>query len=258
MIKLGPAGNCDKDIISSVKRLKVLGLDAQEVEFTYGVNLSIARAKEAGELAKSLGIELSVHAPYYINLLSEEKKKITASKNRILMSAERAHFLNAAHLVFHAAYYGKLSRQEAYSRVKEEIVDLMAEIKKRKWHVVLAPETTGKASQFGDLDELLKLSKEAGCGLCVDFAHLKARTQGSMGYDEMVQRIKHEKHVHSHFSGIEYTAKGERRHLVTPENDITALLTELVKAKVDITIINESPVTWRDSLKMKKILEALR
>lgn len=259
MIKLGPAGNCAKDIIESIKRLKnELKLDAQEVEFTYGVNLKAARAKEAGVLAKKLGIDLSVHAPYYINLLSEEKQKITASKGRILLSAERANQLNANLVVFHIGYYGKLDREKAYHLVKKEILDLMREIKKRNWSVNLAPETTGKASQFGDLDELLKLSKETGCSLCIDFAHLKARTNGKMSYEEMVQKIKHHKHVHSHFSGVEYGEKGERRHKITPESEIKGLLKELLKAKVDITIINESPVTWEDSLKMKEILNKLK
>ncbi len=258
MIKLGPAGNCAKDIISSIRRLKEeLKLDAQEVEFTYGVNLSNARAKEAGELAKRLGIELSVHAPYYINLLSEEKKKVIASKGRILLAAERAHYLNAKFVVFHPGYYGKLSKEKAYDLIKKEIVDLMKTIKKKKWNVRLAPETTGKESQFGSLDELLKLAKETGCSFCIDFAHLKARTLGKMSYKEMVQRIKHHGHIHSHFSGVEYTGKGERRHKVTPENEIRELLKELLKAKLDITIINESPVTWQDSLKMKKIFEEL-
>jgi deoxyribonuclease-4 len=259
MIKLGPAGNCDKDILSSIKRLKEgLGLGAQEVEFTYGVNMSLGLARQAGELARKEGIELSVHAPYYINLLSEEKAKIAASKKRILMAAERGHYLGATFIVFHAGFYGRLGKEEAYEGIKKEILELQKEIKKKKWNAKLAPETTGKLTQFGNLDELLKLSKETRCSLCIDFAHLKARTNGKMTYKEMIEKIKGRGHIHSHFSGIEFTAKGERNHKITPEAEIKELLRELIRAKIDITIINESPVTWKDSLKMKEILKNLK
>lgn len=259
MIKFGPAGNCDKDILSSIARLRdELNLDAQEVPFTYGVNMGIELAKKAGLLAKQKNIDISVHAPYYVNLLSDEKAKIAASKQRILMAAERGHYLGATHIVFHAGFYGKLGREEAYAGVKKGIIEMLQEIKKKGWNVKLAPETTGKASQFGDLDELLKLSKETGCGFCIDFAHLKARTNGKMSYEEMVDKIKGKGHIHSHFSGVHYTAKGERNHEVTPEAEIKDLLREIVNAKLDITIINESPVTWKDALKMKALLERMR
>ncbi|MCP3686457.1 MAG: TIM barrel protein [bacterium] len=257
MIRLGTAGNCEKDILSSLKRLKEFGIDAQEVEFTYGVNMTLDTAKKAGKLAKELGIKLSIHAPFYINLASAEKHKIAASKKRILDSAERGHYLNATHIVFHAAFYGKRTHEETYEMVKQEILDMQLYMEKKKWNTSLAPETTGKASQFGSLDELLKLSKETGCKICIDFAHLRAR-EGKINYKEVFDKIKHIKHVHAHFSGIEYTAKGERRHLVMNEKDIEPLLKEIIKRKTDITIISESPVTWQDALKMKAVLEHLR
>ena len=256
-ILLGPAGNCAGGILESLHRLKELGLDCQEVEFTYGVKMQNSLAKEAGELAKELGIALSVHAPYYVNLSSENKKKVEASKSRIMMSCERGNYLGATAIVFHAGFYQGRTKEQTYEIIKEALVDLQARIKEKGWHVKLAPETTGKASQFGDLDELLHLRKETKCELCVDFAHLRARQNGKIDYDEVFGKLKGIPHLHCHFSGIEFTAKGERRHLDMNESEIKELLNAIVKHKQDCTIISESPITWEDSLKMKKILESL-
>jgi len=124
----------------------------------------------------------------------------------------------------------------------------------KKFNVVLCPETTGKKSQFGSLDELVKLSKETGCGVCVDFAHLLAR-DGKVDYDDVLKKIKDVKEITGHFSGIEYSEKGERRHILTNEKDIEKLLKALKKHKINIAIINESPDPFGDAVKSKKILE---
>jgi len=252
MIKFGPAGT-GMSSLEGVKQIAKLGLGAVEIEFTYGVRMSNQLAKEVGDEAKKLKLDLSVHAPYYINLASEDKKKIEASKIRILQSCERAHYLNAKYVVFHPAFYGKRSHEEVYGMVKEAVADMQQVIKKKGWNVVLAPETTGKKSQFGDIDELLKLKKETGCHLTVDFAHIKAR-EGKIDYKEVFDKLKQVKHIHAHFSGIDFTPKGERRHLITSRQDLAPLLAEIKKRKADITIINESPDPVGDSLKAKKLL----
>lgn len=258
MIKVGPGGTSGLGYFEGLKKIKELNLSALEVEFTYGVRMSNSDAKEIGKLAKKLNISLSVHAPYYINLVSLEKPKIKASKVRILQSCERAHHLNATHVVFHAAFYGKREKQDVYNMVKKEIIDMNKIIKKNKWNTNLAPETTGKGSQFGNLDELLMLSKETGCSFCVDFAHLKARNNGVINYNEVFNKLKGIKHIHSHFSGIEWTEKGERRHLLTKEADLRPLLKHIIKRKKSITIINESPDPIGDSIKTKRIIEKLK
>lgn len=257
MIKLGPAGTSGLGYPNGLIHCKELGLDALEVEFTHSVHMDNAKAKLAGEAAKKIKLDLSVHAPYYINLASEEKAKITASKKRILDSCERAHYLGAKYVVFHAGFYGKKEKEDVYSMISNGIDDMQKTIKAKKWKVVLAPETTGKHSQFCGLDTLLRLRKDVKCSLCVDFAHLKARTQGKMAYDEMLDKLKGIKHIHAHFSGIEWTPKGERRHLLTQAKDIKELLNSLLKYKADVTIINESPDPIGDALKMKNILEKM-
>lgn len=254
MMRIGPGGTAGLGYEEGLKEINRLKLDSLEVEFTYGVRMTNEEAQGVGKIAKKLGVRLSIHAPYYINLASKEKPKVHASKTRILQSCERAHHMGATHVVFHAGFYQGRDKEEIYQIIKKEIEDLLKTIKQKKWKVILALETTGKASQFGDLDELLKMSKETRCGICVDFSHLKARSNGKIEYREIIEKIKGLKHVHAHFSGIEFGEKGERRHLLTPEKEIKELVGLLVKNKIDITLINESPDPIGDSAKTKRIL----
>ena len=253
-ILLGVAGTSGLGYPKGLEKCKELSLDCLEVEFTYGVNMSNSNAKEIGELAKKLNIRLSIHCPYYINLASVDKEKINASIKRILDSCEKGFYLNAHYIVFHPAFYGRYSSKECYEIVKKNIIYMNEKIK--KFNVVLCPETTGKKSQFGSLDELVKLSKETGCGVCVDFAHLLAR-DGRIDYDEVLKKIKDVKNLTGHFSGIEYSEKGERRHILTNEKDIEKLLKALKKYKINIAIINESPDPFGDAVKSKKILDRI-
>ena len=252
-ILFGPAGSAGLGNEEGVKHAKELGLGCMEVEFTYGVRMSNAKAKKVGEIAKKLNIKLSVHGPYYINLASKEKAKLNASKKRILQSCERAHYLGASPVVFHSGFYQGREEKEVYQIIKEQIIDLKKTIKKNKWNVKLAPETTGKKSQFSGLDTLLKLRKETGCDICVDFAHLYAREAGKIDYDGIFKKIKSLPHIHCHFSGINYTAKGERSHKVLDKRFFMPLAKAIKKAKPkSMIIINESPDTYGDAVKMKE------
>ena len=256
MIKLGVAGTGGIGYILALKKLSKLGLNALEVEFTYGVKMTDAAAQDIGRLAKSLEISLSVHAPYYINLASKEPEKITASRKRILDSCAKAHFLGATHVVFHAGFYQGRDPEEIFKIITTEVSELIKTIRRNNWKLCLSLETTGKRTQFGDIDELLRLRKETGCDLCVDFAHLLARN-GKIDYDEVFNKIKTIKHIHAHFSGIEFTAKGERKHLLTKKQDIVLLAKHILRRNLDITIINESPDPLEDALKTKKIFDSL-
>lgn len=256
MIRLGPAGAATVGNIERIKEASRLGLHALEVEFTYGVRMEVKLAKEVGKVAKEEKIELSVHAPYYVNLASLEKEKARVSMKRVIDSCERGHYFawkGKVPIVFHAAYYMKRDPEVVYDIVRDAILEMQEVIEEKKWKVVLCPETTGKKTQFGDIDELLRLSKETGCGLCVDFAHLLAR-EGKIDYDSVMKKLKGLKHVHAHFSGIEYGPKGERRHKLTAVKDMKELVKYLKKYKIDVTIINESPDPFGDSVKMAKLV----
>ncbi len=263
-IKSGPGGFENKGWQEGLEKIHALGLDAAEVEFVYGVNMNAETAKALGDLAKKLGISLSIHAPYYINLASEDKAKIAASKKRIIDSVRSGHEMGAEFVVFHPAFYGKRTPEETYALAKEAIVGMLAEIKKNKWTPKIATETTGKPSQFGSLEELERLSAETGCAVCVDFAHLKARHNGVIDYDKVMTTIAKIKpgHLTSHFSGIEWTEKGERNHKPTDEALIKELLSYLKKHGIGtqqhpLRIINESPQPSEDAALTLKIAKKM-
>ena len=252
-VRIGPAGTGGNSL-EKLQELKKLGLDAVEIQFVRGVKMSNELAKRIGEENRKLGLVLSIHAPYYINLASDDLEKIEASKKRILDSCERGHHMGAKYIVFHAAFYGKLSPEECYQAVKKAIIEMQDAFRNKGWDVVLCPETTGKRSQFGDIDELVRMTKETGCGICVDFAHIEARYAKEYDCRDVVRKIKNINHVTSHFSGIEYTAKGERRHIPIDIKKTKNLLYALKKEKMSITLIIEAPDTWGDALRTKKLL----
>lgn len=260
-IFIGPAG-IGKGA-AGLQAIKAAGLNAAEVEFTYSIYMNAKTAAEIGNFAKKLGINLSIHAPYWINLNSAEKKKVEQSKQRILKCCEIGHYLGASPIVFHPGFYGSMDMNETYKTIKNAIQGMQKVIKQRKWRVSLAPETTGKINVFGDLHEIGMLVKETGCSFCVDFAHLKARSIGRMNYEDILNKLNYNfkkemlSNVHAHFSGVEWTSKGEKRHIITSENEIKLLADAIKKQQgiKSITIINESPNPLGDSIKMKDVFE---
>jgi deoxyribonuclease IV len=257
MIRLGTAGAFGFSYSDACTVLKKHKLHAMEVEFTYGVHMKKEDAMKLKSAASENNIHLSVHAPYYVNLASLEYEKIENSKKRILAAAERADDMGAKYVVFHAGFYHKRDPQVVYQIIKDQVSSLVKEIKKKKFNVKLCPETTGKESQFGSLQELLRLMEDTGCHICIDFSHIYARQLGTIDYDAVMQKITHIDHVHAHFSGIEYTAKGEKRHIPTQKAFIEPFLTALVKHNINITIINESPDMFNDTIMTQKLLEEL-
>jgi deoxyribonuclease-4 len=255
MIKIGPAGSNGMGNLKGVAKVAELGLDCMEVAFTYGVRMDLETACAVGTRAKALGIILSVHAPYYINLASDEKEKYDASKIRILDSCEKAHVMGARKVVFHAGFYQKRTAGQTYDSIKKAIVGMQKRIARKGWQVELCPEITGKPSQFGSLTELLKLEKETGCGITVDFSHLYARQQGEIDYAKILARLP--KKFHAHFSGIEYGDKGERKHVRTTKTFFEPLARALIQRQAEITLISESPKPYEDAVMMKKLIMKL-
>lgn len=271
-IYLGPAGiptvTKEKTTLEGIKTVSQLGLNAMEIEFVRGVKMSDELAKQAGKLAEELGVRLSVHAPYFINLCSLEKEKVEASKKRILESMERASLMNADIVCVHAGYYGRLNEEEAYQKIKGACEDIVEVANKKGWgNTSLALETTGKVSQFGTLEEIIKICKEVKIKIVVDFAHIYARQAGRIDYKEIFDMLKALKleHYNFHFSGIKFspikaTGRGnERYHLPIASNSppFEPLAKEILKRKVNATIISESPLLEQDSLRMKKVFEKL-
>ena len=254
-ILIGPAGSGGRGHLKGITEAARLALDCMEIEFTYGVRMKPEMAESVGTLADEHGLILSVHAPYYINLASYEADKLDASRKRILDSCHRANLMGARIVVFHAGFYQKRTPRETYRIVRDQILDLQKQIRKSGWRVTLCPEITGKPSQFGSLEELLKLKRETGCGITVDFSHLYARHQGKIDYGLILEKLP--KNFHAHFSGIEYGPKGEKKHVRTTRKFFKPLAKELVMRNPDITIICESPAPYEDALMMKRVIKQL-
>ncbi|MCK9568269.1 TIM barrel protein [Candidatus Pacearchaeota archaeon] len=247
MINFGPAGiGPVKDAISNLEKYHELGLKACEIAFTYSIYIKEQDAIEIGKKAKELGIKLSIHAPYWINLNSADKKKVEESKKRILDCCKIGTLMKAYRVVFHSGFYGKMEREETYQNIKKRILEMQDEIKKEKYTPKLAPEIMGKINVFGSVEEISRLVKETGCSFCIDFAHILARYK-SYRIKETLSEFKDSTGLHIHFSGIEYGEKGEKSHKRTSKKDIVKLLSELPKNK-EIIIINESPSPIEDSV----------
>ena len=252
-IEFGPAGlGPTKDAINNLNEFHRLGLKACEISFTHGPYIKKKDdAVAIGNAAKKLGIFLSIHAPYYINLNSKEAEKIEASKKRILKCCEIAHYLGAKRVIFHPGFYSNMKSEEAAIKIKKGINEIIKAIKKNKWNVDLCPEITGKINVFGSIDEIADLVKDTGCSFCIDLAHILARYK-EYKFEE-VKKAFPQKKWHIHFSGIEYGDKGERNHKKTGIGDWKKILTFLKKLDKDVVLICESPAPVKDSIEGNKI-----
>ncbi len=264
----GPAGvplsAKSSSTTAGIERVAELGLGCMEIEFVQGVKMSEASAILVGKLAREKGIALSAHAPYFINLNAKEPEKIIASQQRILQTARIAHLCLAKSIIFHAAFYLDDPPDIVYSQVKKYLQEVVTELRAENNRVVIRPEVTGKNSQFGTLEEVIKLSTEIdGVAPCLDFAHWHARTGKFNSYDEFVEILSQvEKALgkqaladaHIHVSGIAYGKGGETKHLNLKESDFNYI--DLIKALVDYQVgglvIAESPNLEEDALLLQE------
>lgn len=268
-IFLGPGGtpiSCpDSSTLSGIKQVAKLGLNALEVEFVRGVKMRAATAKEVGSLARELNVQLSVHAPYYINLTSERAAVVKASKQRILDSLDRAERMQADVVCVHAAYYGSSTHEQTQAGLADAVSDILDKMKFSSiTHSQLSLETMAKAGQWGTLDEILELRKKLKITPYIDWCHIFARNNGSIDYVEIFEKLEKAKirHISSHFSNSQYnssTKKWQDIHLPMGKTkpEFEPLANEITKRKMDITIISESPALEHDSLKMKRMFEKL-
>jgi len=242
-----------------------LKLGGMEVEFVRGVNMNSKTQAEVKELASNLGLTITAHGPYYINLASPEKEKVSASIKRILDTARVTYACGGYSIAFHAGFYMGADKETVYSQIKSGIEKITGTLKKENINIWVRPETTGKSTQWGDIDEIVRLSKDFDMVLpCVDFSHLHARSGGGFNtYDEFAgifEKIGNElgdyalENFHAHIAGIEYTPKGEKKHLMLKESDMN--YKDLMKAfktfNVKGMIVCESPIMEEDAVLLQE------
>ncbi len=255
--------------IDGILRIAELGLGCMELEFVQGVRMGAAGARLVAETAARAGVELSAHAPYFINLNAREPDKIRASQDRILQTARISSICGAASIVFHAAFYLGDSPGETYNQVKKHLEEVMHQLRRENNRLWIRPEIMGKPSQFGTIDEILNLSTEIeGIAPCIDFAHWHARTDGFNSYPDFASILVKVKerlgdsalgNMHIHVSGINYGKKGETKHLNLAQSDFQYL--ELLRTLKDYNakglVICESPNLEEDALLLQAAYNAL-
>jgi len=256
----------------AIEYIREIGLDAFEIAWVQSVRVTDASCAQMKAAAQAKDVRLSVHAPYYINLNSQTADLMGKSDERLLTAARKGFLAGATDIVFHPGSYHGQPPEEVYQRAKDKLIELTEILRGEGVHVTLRPETMGKSAMFGTLEETIRLSREVeGVAPCIDVAHLHARTGNGTfnSYDEFaamltllrdglgIERGLHSLHVH--ISGIEYTARGERNHVMLEESDLA--WREFLRACHDFdvrgSVVCESPTQEDDALLLQAAWRAI-
>ena len=271
-LRFGPAGiplsTQPRKIDAGVQQCRRLGLGCMEMEFVQSVWLTKDAAPRIKELAKREDVILTAHGSYYINLFAKEPEKRGASRSRIIEAATRTFEAGGYSVTFHPAFYLGATSETVAVAVVEQLKKVEKELKDRSVKIWVRPETTGKPTQFGTYEEILKISQDLEmCMPCIDFSHLHARTNGKYNtkaeFEHVLTRVEQMlgkeglKNMHIHISGIAYGEKGEKHHLELDQSDLNyqALCKALKDFKCEGVVACESPNLETDALLLQKTYE---
>ena len=281
MIKFGPSGNSlrfyqegYKSTVDAPLWLANQGLNIYEYSFGRGINISDAKANEIAQKAVENGVEITVHAPYYINLANPSDEMAEKSYQYIINSALKARAFGGKRIVFHPSTVGKMTREDAVALTQKRMEILAGLIVKNNLDdMIFCPETMGKINQIGTVEEVTEFCKVADFFIpTVDFGHINARTQGSLvtqeDYEKLIVHIienlgfERAKNLHVHFSKIQYSTGGEVRHLTFDDTiygpDFEPLARAFKKYNMEPYVICESDGTQADdAIEMKRIYESI-
>ena len=277
--KFGPGGNSEAFALAGFSStldapawLSMVGLDAYEYEAGNGLSAGPSTLAAIGRRAKENGIKMSYHTPYFISLSGVVEEKRLRSIDYIRQSLEAARLLGAGTIVVHCGSCAKISRDEAMRLAADTLVKTVASVD--TYGIKIGLETMGKINQLGTLDEVLELCRiDSAFVPVVDFGHLNARELGGVFrsaddylrvFDRISSRIGSSvaENLHCHFSKIEYTNLGEKKHLTFADTiygpDYEPFVEAIVKGKLSPTVICESAGTQSDdALTMKKLYESM-
>ena len=275
----GPGGNSEsfyadglKSTLDAPAWLVRKGLDAYEYQAGNGLTASDATLAKIGEAAIAHGIKMSLHTPYYISLSGVEPEKRLKSIDYIKKSLHAATLLGADTIVIHSGSAAKITRAEAMALARDTLERAIGEVGDTS--IRLGLETMGKINQLGTLDEVIELCKVSPkYHPVVDFGHLNARENGLFTDADSYRRIfdaigsslgdEYAQNLHCHFSKIEYTAAGEKKHLTFSDEvygpSFEPLMEAIVKESLSPRIICESAGTMaEDALEMKKYYNSIK
>lgn len=275
--RFGPAGNSDAFYESGRKAtadapawLESMGLNAFEYQCGRGVQVGEETARLLAVKSQQHNVQVSVHAPYYISLASEDPVKRENSLRYILDSARAVTWMGGSRIVVHPGGLGGLPRAESALLAVDTLTRAQALLDEQGFsHIHICPETMGKLNQLGDLDEVLLFCMADERFLpCVDFGHLNSRTGGGVNspeafaavLDRIADRLGEERarEMHMHFSKIEYTTAGEKRHLTFEDTEYgpepAPLMALLAARHWTPTVICESRGTQDSDARVLKVL----
>ena len=255
--------------VEGVKRIHELGLDCMQLEFAHGVRMKEEVSSALRKASYELGIPLTSHGPYYINLNAREQDKIDSSVERIIQTAKISDLCGAESMTFHAAFYMKDSPYDVFDLVEKSMNVIEERLSRLDIEIELRPELTGKTSQFGSLEELISLTKCVGSVKpCMDFSHLYASTGKYNTYEEMNEvlgQLKEElganslSNMHIHVSGISSNSKGDLKHLNLEKSKFN--WKDMVRVLKDNNcsgyVISNSPNLEDDAIMLKEYYAAL-
>ena len=275
----GPGGNSEafklaggKSTLDVPKFVSSIGLDAYEYEAGNGIAASPSMLAAIGEQAKIHNVKMSFHTPYFISLSGVEEEKRLKSIKYIAESLDAAYLLGAKTIVVHTGSAAKITRDEAMRLAADTLIKTLSQVDTRGIKIGL--ETMGKINQLGTLSEVLELCRiDSAFVPVVDFGHLNARDCGGVFktsddymrvFDEIDRKLGADIacNLHCHFSKIEWTDKGEKKHLTFADQiygpDYEPLVEAIVKHSLSPTIISESAGTQSDdALAMKNYYKEL-
>lgn len=272
MIKFGPSGNCESFYAEGYTHteqaaafVKQRGLNCFEYSFGRGVRMTEEKARSIGAAFAKEGVEISVHAPYFINFANPDDEMVQKSYGYVLDSAKALLQMGGKRVVFHPAAQGKAAREDAVALTEERLKILRDYIYENEMqHLIFCPETMGKLAQIGTVEEIARFCKiDPIYTPCVDFGHVNAREQGSLKtvadykarLQYMIDELGYErmKNFHVHFSKIMYSAKGEIKHLTFEDGvygpEFEPLAIALKDLELEPYIVSESSGTQAEDAK---------
>jgi deoxyribonuclease-4 len=245
--------------VGGIIRTAELGLDCLELAWVGSVRVTPATCQSIRLEAERRLVAVSVHAPYFINL-NADSSEWPKSRKRLMDAAAYGRLAGATDIIFHPGSYFGRPPEEVLRTAVPRLKECVRELRDKGNPVVLRPETMGKPALLGSLEDVLALSSAVeGVMPCVDFAHLHARNGRVNSLEEWLTVIDSIRaalggdslrRMHIHLSGIEYTAKGERKHLTFRDSDLRyrQLLTALRERDCAGRILCESPILEQDAV----------
>jgi deoxyribonuclease IV len=258
------------DVPTLLRQEELDAFEYQAVRWGQKPQVKQEDAQSLGREARRNDVQLSLHGSYFINLAGADGV-VEASKRRLIACATAAAWMKAYVVVFHPGYYGKMGKIYSFKRCTEALKDVVKSMESLGIREVkLGPETMGKHSQLGSLEEVLTLCEEVEhIHLVIDWGHLHARGAGKIAktadfraiVEDVERRLGTEftRNMHCHFSKIEFTNRGERRHHVLDETkygpNFEGLAEVIADFKLRPVIICETPLLDVDARKMRRILQ---